>query len=173
MIKIRIITVVCLLAILFKARAQFVSAIIGVDGLTCSSCSFATEKSIRKLNFVDSVYMELDKNLATVYFKKNVPVSIKNLSQKVVDAGFSVRNMDVIFNFNNFTVNNDVCFEFENNMYQFVKIDTEKKLNGISTIRFIGEKYMSKNEYKPWNFISSNICKGTSPVSQQYQVTIR
>lgn len=154
-------------------HAQFVSAIVGVDGLTCSSCSFATEKSIRKLDFVDSVYMELDKNMATVFFKKNIPVSIKNLAQKVVDAGFSVRNIDVIFNFNDLTINNDVCFDFENNTYQFVKIDSEKKLNGILTIRFIGEKYMSKKEYKLWKFFSSTTCKSPSPISEQYHVTIR
>ncbi|MGQ0827393.1 MAG: heavy-metal-associated domain-containing protein [Bacteroidota bacterium] len=168
-----IIALVFAIAIIPEVKAQFVSAIVGVDGLTCSSCSFATEKSIRKLDFVDSVYMELDKNMATVFFKKNMPVSVKNLAQKVIDAGFSVRTMDVIFNFNNFTANNDVCFEYENNTYQFVKLDSEKKLNGISTIRFIGEKYLSKKEYKFWKFFSSTPCKNTSPISEQYYVTIR
>jgi copper chaperone CopZ len=169
-----LIALFCGLFILTSAKAQFVSANVGIDGLTCSACSFATEKSIRKLSFIDSVSMDLDKNMATVYFKKNVPVSIKALAQKVYDAGFSVRTMDVIFNFNNLSVNNNFCFDFENNRYQFIKIDSEKKLNGISTIRFIGEKFLSKKEFKSWKLFCSNACKDlASPLSEQYYVTIR
>ena len=170
----RIIALFCAMFSLTLAKAQFTSAIVGVDGLTCSACSFATEKSIRKLAFIDSVIMDLDKNMATVYFKKNMPVSIKALAQKVYDAGFSVRTMDAVFNFNNLAVNNNTCFEFENSIYQFIKIDSEKQLNGISTIRFIGDRFMSKKEFKIWQLFSSNSCKAVgSPMSEQYHVTIR
>ncbi len=72
MSKIRntIITLLLIFSFSKNTNAQFISAIVGIDGLTCSACSYATEKSILKLIFVDSVYMELDKNIATVFFKK-------------------------------------------------------------------------------------------------------
>jgi copper chaperone CopZ len=157
-----------------SVKAQFISAIVGIDGLTCSACSYATEKSILKLIFVDSVYMELDKNIATVFFKKNTPVSIKSLSQKVYDAGFAVRSIHAIVNFEPTTITNDYCLIFENNLYHFIKIEGEKKLSGPTSIKFIGEKMMQKNEFKKWKLFCSNSCKSqiTPNIRNEYFVTI-
>ncbi len=173
------ISILFFLIIYISSSAQFKSVTIGIDGLTCSACSFATEKSIKKLNFVDSVSMELDKNIATIYFKKNVPVSIDQLSKKVIDAGFSVRSMYAVFNFNDLIVTNDYCFVYENNVYQFIKIDAEKKLKGFISIQFIGENYMQKKEFKKWKMYCSSACKGAfnasvlSPSKNEYYITIR
>ena len=157
-----------------SVKAQFISAIVGIDGLTCSACSYATEKSIQKLIFVDSVYMELDKNIATVFFKKNIPVSIKSLSQKVYDAGFAVRSIHAIVNFEPTTITNDYCLIFENNLYHFIKIEGEKKLSGPTSIKFIGEKMMQKNEFKKWKLFCTNSCKSqiTPNIKNEYFVTI-
>jgi copper chaperone CopZ len=156
------------------AKSQFISAIIGIDGLTCSACSFATEKSIRKLIFVDSVHMELDKNIATVFFKKNIPVSIKSLSQKVYDAGFAVRSIHAIVNLESLLVTNEYCFIFENNLYHFIKIDGEKKLAGPTNLKFIGEKLMQKQEFKKWKLFCSTSCNNqiTPAIKNEYFVTI-
>jgi len=158
---------------IISLKAQFISATIGIDGLTCSACSFATEKSIRKLDFVDSVFMELDKNIATVYFKKNSFVSIQLLAKKVYDAGFAVRSIYASYNFNNLTISNDFCFLENNSTYHFIKIENEKKLNGIISLHFIGEKFMQKKEYKNWKLLLNNSCKTISNgVSNEYFVTI-
>lgn len=168
----------CLLFVLFfssEIKAQFKSAIVGIDGLTCSACSFATEKSIRTLNFVDSVAMELDKNIATVYFKKGSRVSIQLLARKVFDAGFAVRSMDATFDFKDLSISDGSCFEFENDTYHFIKIDSEKKLNGISSVRFIGEKFMSKKEFRSWKLLAGGSCKSGPAASMgtQYYITLR
>lgn len=52
------------------AKAQFLWAEIGVDGLTCFACSRSVEISVRKLDFVDSVVMNLEYTDRKVYFKK-------------------------------------------------------------------------------------------------------
>jgi copper chaperone CopZ len=155
-------------------KAQFISATIGIDGLTCSACSFSTEKSIRKLNFVDSVYMELDKNIATVYFKKNIIVSIQQLAQKVYDAGFAVRSMYVLFNFSDISITNDYCLLYEKSILHFVKIEKDKKLNSIVSLKFIGEKFMQKKEYKLWKFYCNSSCSAliTPDIRNEYFVTI-
>ena len=43
----------------FSASAQFQTVYIGVNGLTCSQCSRTVEMSIRKLDFVGDVQMNL------------------------------------------------------------------------------------------------------------------
>lgn len=158
----------------FALKAQFISAIVGIDGLTCSACSYSTEKSIRKLIFVDSVYMELDKNIATVYFKKNSSISIRSLAQKVVDAGFAVRSIHAIYDFKDLKITPDQCWEFENSLYHFVKMEKEQTLSGPTTIKFIGEKYMQKTEYKKWKLLCTNNCNTlTTPLTKNlYHITL-
>lgn len=166
--------IIFILISLFISKAQFISAIVGIDGLTCSACSFSTEKSIRKLIFVDSVYMELEKNIATVYFKKNTSVSIHSLAQKVVDAGFAVRSIHAIYDFKDLKITPDQCWEYENNIYHFIKTDKEQTLSGPTTIKFIGEKYMQKAEYKKWKLLCTNTCnKLTTPLTKNvYHITL-
>jgi|ERR1043165_8814641 copper chaperone CopZ len=162
-----------MLFIALKADAQFSSAIVGVDGLTCSACAFSTEKSIRQLEFVDSVKMELSKNMATVYFKKGAPVSIKALAQKVVDAGFAVRSIDAIFEFKGQAVSDGHCMEYENNVYHFIGLKDKRTLDGIKPVQFVGDKFMSRKEFKNWKMLCSNTCKPASPLATEYFVTLR
>ncbi|MBL7882779.1 MAG: heavy-metal-associated domain-containing protein [Bacteroidia bacterium] len=171
--RIRIILFISIAFLSNNLKAQFTSAIIGIDGLTCSACSYATEKSIRKLDFVDSVFMELDKNIATVFFKKNSTVSIQLLSKKVYDAGFAVRSIYASYNFNNLNISNDFCLLQNNTAYHFVKIENEKKLNGIVSLHFIGEKYMQKKEFKNWKLFLTNSCKTSFPqITTEYYITL-
>src|ERR1700759_2288056 len=82
-------------------RAQFTWAEIGVDGLTCSACTRSVEMQIRKLDFVDSVSMNLEHTDGKIFFKKGAAVNIEKISQAVVDAGFSVRYLRAGFLFKN------------------------------------------------------------------------
>src|SRR4051812_34474653 len=80
-------------------RAQFLWAEIGVDGLTCSACTRSVEMSLRKLDFVDSVVMNLEHTDGKIYFKKDQSVEPDKIAQAVVNAGFSVRFLKANFNF--------------------------------------------------------------------------
>jgi copper chaperone CopZ len=77
--------------------AQFSKVEIGVDGLTCSMCTRSTELSIRKLDFVDSVKMDLTNTNGVITFKKGMPVSVEKIAQAVKNAGFSVRYLKADF----------------------------------------------------------------------------
>lgn len=160
----------------YNANAQFQSAVIGVDGLTCSACSFATQKSLLELKSVDSVYMQLEKNTATVYFKKGEKVNVKDLAKKVVDAGFSVRSITAQVNVKELQVSPDYCWNYEGDVYHFIKLETPKKLNGETQLTFIGEKFMPAKEFKKWKMYSKNACPSNgapTPYSQDYYVTIQ
>ena len=129
--------------------AQFQSVEIGVGGLTCSACSRSVEMSLRKLPFVDSISMNLERTNAKIFFKKIAFVEIEKIANAVVNAGFSVTYLNAEFLFTNTIVSNNFCFSFENNKYQFL-LDATKTLNGKKTLHFIGDKYLSKKEMGTW-----------------------
>lgn len=171
-----IIAMITLWVIQFKANAQFQSAVIGVDGLTCSACSFATQKSLLELKSVDSVDMQLEKNTATVYFKKGEKVNVKDLAKKVVDAGFSVRSITATLKVKELEVSPDYCWNYEGDQYHFIKLEAPKKISGEVQLTFVGEKYMPGKEFKKWKMYFKNACASNAaptPYSQDYYVTIQ
>lgn len=152
-------------------NAQITKAIVGINGLTCSACSFATEKSIRQLNFVDSVNMDLVNNIATVYFSKTIKVNLDEVSKKVYDAGFSVRSLEAFFYFNQVSVSPHFCFEYANDSYNFFEVKETQLLNGEVKLKLIAKKYMTKAEYKLWKpkIDATPLCHQTS---KTYFVTL-
>ena len=127
--------------------AQFKSAEIGVDGLTCSACTRSVEMSIRKLDFVQDVEMNLEHTQGKITFKPNAKVNIEKVAKAVVNAGFSVRYLSAIFSFTNVGVKDDYCFSFEGDQYQFIKTGV-KMLSGETTLKFLGKEFLSRKEYK-------------------------
>ena len=75
----------------FCAIAQFTSAKIGINGLTCSACTRSVETGLRKLSFVENVEMSLENKSGIITFKKGQKVEIEKIASAVTDAGFSVR----------------------------------------------------------------------------------
>jgi copper chaperone CopZ len=149
--------------------AQFKTAVVGIDGLTCSACSNATEQSILKLEFVEFVVMDLNNNSAYVVFKKDRNVEIEKLAEKVYDAGFTVRSMDVIFYFDKEIIKNQECFEYAQKEY-FIVNPKETALNGEKTLKFIAKKMMTKIEFKQYKAFIKYKCEGL--VNPDYYVKI-
>lgn len=175
MLRIRLYSMLLGILLSFTLKAQFISAVIGVDGLTCSACSFATEKSLLKLESIDSVYMQLEENTATVFFKPGKKVNMTDVAKKVVDAGFSVRSVIAVVNIEKVTVTSDYCWNYENDTYHFIKLDAEKELNGTVQLKFIGDKFMPSKEFKKWKLFCKNACAAVvpqAPYSHDYYVTI-
>ena len=176
MLKKRIYSILLGLLIGLSVKAQFKYAVVGVDGLTCSACSFATEKSLLRLEAIDSVYMQLEENTATVFFKQGKKVNMKEVARKVVDAGFSVRSIVAAVNIGQVNVTPDYCWSYENDLYHFVKLETPKELKGEVQLKFIGDRFMPSKEFKKWKLYCKNACTPgnmQAPYSQDYYVTIQ
>src|SRR6185312_14304162 len=104
------------------AKAQFTKAELQVSGLTCSMCSKATEKSLRTLSFISDIKADLNRNVFVITFKKDVPVSLDQISKKVQNAGFFVNNLKATFNFDNVKINNNL-FNYGGDSYRLVNAD--------------------------------------------------
>lgn len=148
--------------------AQFSKVEIGVDGLTCSMCTRSTEMSIRKLDFVDSVKMDLAHTKGVITFKKDMPVSVEKIAKAVKDAGFSVRYLKAGFLFTSQPVNSDGCFTYDNAHYKFIgkenTILTDEKI-----MTFIGKEFMPHKEFKK---LEKNLKSNCGAEKKVYYVTI-
>ncbi|MFI5205900.1 MAG: heavy-metal-associated domain-containing protein, partial [Candidatus Paceibacterales bacterium] len=130
-----------------KTFGQFTSAEIGVDGLTCSQCQRGVEMSIRKLDFIQDILVNLEHTNGKITFKSGSKVNMDKIAKAVSDAGFSVRFLKVNFTFNNLNVSDNFCFSYQGDNYQFIKAGNQL-LNGEKTIKIVGKNFMSAKEYK-------------------------
>ncbi len=157
----------------FAGFAQFTSASVRINGLTCSSCSMATEKAMMSLDFVEQVVMNLDAHVATVTFKAGQKVSLKALAQKVVDAGFSVGHLEATLQLNTPMALVDNSLAYGGDVYRFVSGQYSTFSTSV-TITLVGSLYMDKGEFKKWKSRVDAAAKPTdnaSPLVAVYYVT--
>ena len=131
------------------SQAQFISATVGIDGLTCSSCSYGVEQSLRKLDFVQAVKTDLNAATATILFTPGAAISFNEISKKVYQAGFSVRFLNAVYNFNEArTISGDTLLMAQRVFYFLEK--PSAPLKGNITLQFIGEKMANRKTMKQW-----------------------
>lgn len=103
-----------------SGRAQIVRAEVGINGLTCSQCSRSVEMELRKLSFVQKVDMNLEHTSGEIMFKPGAGVSVGQLAQAVVNAGFSTRFVRLTFDFKSIQPGK-TCFSIGQDAYYFLK----------------------------------------------------
>lgn len=138
-----------LLLIHSPASAQFSSIDVGIDGLTCSLCARSVEESVKQLDFVSRIEMKLSETRMLVHVKPKTEVNWWALSQRVRDAGFSVRYVRVALNFSKLKKQGKDAFLLENSLYKV--LDTESSpLTGTHTVQFIGVDFQTRKAFKQW-----------------------
>ncbi|SMD16658.1 heavy-metal-associated domain-containing protein [Pedobacter nyackensis] len=143
-------SLVILSIILFasKVSAQQISSVdLQVTGLTCSMCSQATDESLRTLDFIETIEPDLNKNIFVLTFKKDKAVDFDQIKTKVEDAGFSVGNLDAVFNFSNTKVDDKGLAIAGTNVYQFLNAK-DKTLNGPVKATVVDKDFMSGSAFK-------------------------
>ena len=132
-----------------KVSAQFTSATIGIDGLTCSSCSYGVEKSLRQLDFVKDVKTNLNAATSTISFSPGKKISLDELVKKVYQAGFSVRFTNAVYHFQQPRKISGDTMMIDQQVFYFLQTPTSI-LEGDVTLQLIGEHYVSKKTLKQW-----------------------
>ncbi len=131
------------------ASAQFSSVDVGIDGLTCSLCARSVEESVKQLDFVSRIEMKLGETRMLVHFKPKAEVNWWALSQRVRDAGFSVRYIRTDLNFNKLKIQGPASFSLDNTLYKVA--DTfDPPLKGTHTVQFIGADFQTRKAFKQW-----------------------
>ena len=137
-----------------KAGAQFAKAELQVNGLTCSMCSFATQKQLQTIEFIDSIGIDLNYATFILYFKTDVAVNSDLIRSKVEDEGFAVGSLTFINSFIGLSVENNVQLELKKNLYQFMEVSSQT-LNGELRIRIIDKGFLPEREFRKYNKLST------------------
>ena len=131
----------------FISNAQITKAELTATGLTCSMCSKATYKQLTSIPEIEKVETDLNKTAFILYFKNGSNVNVGDLKKKVEDAGFSVGELVVVFNFNNQKAENNSSFTQDNITYTFM--DTKPGvLTGEVKIKILDKGFVTEKEYK-------------------------
>jgi len=145
----------------FKAHAQFETVYIGVNGLTCSQCSRTVEMSIRKLDFVADVQMNLEHTEGKIILRKNKKADIEKIAQAVFNAGFSVRYLQADLLVDNSVTTSGSCINIKGDQYVFTAAPKEP-IKGTIKLKFLGKKFMPKNELKKIDVNDNDHCGNVS-----------
>lgn len=124
---------------------QFSSATIGINGLTCSMCSYSVESAIRPLLFVKSIEMDLNKNVATIFFKEGSKPDFNKLVKKVFEAGFSVRF--VVANLNVEKAIQNESLLVQDKTYKIINFSQEIPVGEVK-LKLLGKGFLPKSGLK-------------------------
>lgn len=138
--------------------AQFTSATLGVNGLTCSQCSRSVEVELKKLSFVQSVNMDLEHTKGTIVFKKQTKADMAAIAKAVKNAGFSVRFLEAKLDKGSIATTGERCFKYKGEAYQLLK---PLNNSSIATLRFIGKEYMPARELKNYKIPTDAGCSAS------------
>ncbi len=154
----------------YTSIAQFQSAKIGIDGLTCSMCSNSVEKLLLQLDFVESVKMDLNTNEAIVFFHQKYKTDFKKVSQKIYDSGFSVREISTYLNFDTISLEGNA---FQINGDKFYILGEERSnLSGERSFRFLDKNLISKKEYGRWSYFIKENDKIHNEKQKAYHISL-
>lgn len=137
--NIKFLTIV-LLAVVSSTTSysQISKAEIRATGLTCSMCSNAINKQLKKMTEVDSVATDLNTNTFVVYLKKENTFSPRVFKESVEKAGFFVGSLDV-------TMESDQLKSNPN----FILVDSKEVIpNEEVVVRILDKGYVTDKEHK-------------------------
>ncbi len=130
------------------AQAQFTQAKLKANGLTCSMCSFATQKQLKTISFIDSIGTDLNNTTFILYFKKNAVINSQLIKQKVQDAGFAVGMLVYSIEFKKEVLTNNQ-FKYNNTTY-VIHSPNITTLNGNVEFKVIDKEFVTAKEFKKY-----------------------
>ncbi len=158
-----LVKMICLFLFLLSglpAFTQIREVTIGVNGLTCSACTRSVEMQLRKLDFIKDVRMDLESTAGTIYFASGKNIDFENIAAAVKDAGFSVRELIAMIEFERDTLLGS-CMQLQKDMMIFVKEPPAEPVQKIR-VKFVGKKYLPGPVYRELKPYLNNNCKKPS-----------
>lgn len=157
-----------LLAISLHCRADIGQVKIGVNGLTCSQCTRSVEMSLRKLDFVQDVTMDLAHTEGVIRFRTGAHVDLSKIALAVHDAGFSLRSMHATMDIGPDPLPGN-CLNMGSDLFVFLNHPPPPEQSSFQ-VQLIGEKFLLKKDLKRWKPLMKHDCGNVA--GKTYYVTL-
>ena len=95
-------------------------------------CSYSTQKSLEKLDFIESITPDLEATSFKLEFKDGAFVDFDLIQEKVEDAGFFVGSIEIVFN-DKLIAENDKHNLVNGNLFHFFS-DGDKETNVFTLV---------------------------------------
>lgn len=149
--KIKSILIIASFLVFGTANAQIKSAEVLASGLTCSMCSKAIFKALSKLDFVDTVKVNIETSVYKLSFKNESKPSIEGIRDAVYDAGFAISKLSITGDWKLNTATKD--FAFEDFGYQFKwQVKANKALTNTQKVYILNKDIQPVNGVYLLNF---------------------
>lgn len=136
---------IILLCLPLTLKAQFIKAELEVNGFTCSMCALSTQKALSKLDFIEEIQPDINKNLYYLKFKPGKEVDFSAIQAKVKGSGFSIGKLTTLYRFEK-SIHQSV-FDYGGFIYQIEKYD-QKELTGDRWFQIVDKNFLSPMNYK-------------------------
>ncbi len=135
--------------------SQIVKTEIVATGLTCSMCSNAINKQLKKNSEVEKVTTDLNSNTFTIFFKENAKTTPQNLKESIQKAGFFVGEMKVTYQVKKQKTIPNKMITLDN--IQVVTLNEKPLLiNGLVVFKIFNQGYLIQKEFKKFAAKNSN-----------------
>ena len=122
--------------------AQDFQVHLKATGLTCAMCSYSTQRSLERLDFVESIIPDLEETSFLIDFKKDKFIDFDLIQEKVEDAGFFVGEIEVIFS-DEITAENDKHSIYNGNLFHFFSDNDSKS----KTFKLVDRSFISRSKF--------------------------
>lgn len=129
------------------ANAQVTKISLQASGLTCSMCSNAINKALKKLDFIDQVEANLKDYTFELSFKNVNSVDFDKIRRKVEEAGFSVSGFVATIDFTNKKINDNQSVVINGQTLRFIERNVQLPA-GTSEVKLHDKGFVSVDEFR-------------------------
>ena len=136
---------IILLLLFFVSNVSFSQSFhanLKATGLTCAMCSYSTQRSLEKLDFISTITPDLEATSFLLEFRDDMFIDFDLIQEKVEDAGFFVGEIEIVFS-DEVVADNDLHSVFNNNLFHFF---TENK-SQTNTFKLVDKSFVPKDEF--------------------------
>lgn len=133
-----------------KPGAHLTKASLQASGLTCAMCSKAVKSALEKIDFVQTVDVDIKRQEYHISFKRNDKIDLDDLNKAVKDAGFSIASLKITGQFDKIEIFKDKLVKVGNQHFRLLNGDM-LLLDGEKTLKVIDKHFLTPKEYKKFN----------------------
>src|SRR5262249_24357779 len=132
--------------------SQVQSVSLQAGGLTCSMCSRAIYKSLKKMPEVLAVKEDIAHSTYLIQYKDTENISLDNLKKAVEDAGFSVVRLELKTRFENLEIGKESFVKINDQLFYFIGVPPQS-VSGEKKLLVLDKDFLLEKDRKKYESV--------------------